>query len=174
MAKRRQNLDSRDCRQLSIFDSDVLEEAAGFDQTINPGQGSLNLRQHVRTSLVETLQHVSVSRQEIADRMSWYTGTEISVHQLNAWTAAAKEHRFPLEYAPAFCRVTGDYRVLEAIAQASGCTVRKSEEVIMLELESELERIDGIRRQLLARKRQMRTYMLYRERDGRCEISGID
>lgn len=54
---------------------------------------------------------------------------------MNAWTAESKEgYRFPLEYLPAWCQVTGDYRLAELIAKGCKCYLVKSEEVLLLEI----------------------------------------
>jgi len=50
-----------------------------------------------------------LSREEIADRMSVILNIDVSHHMLNCWTAESKkQHRFPLEFFPAFCKAIGN------------------------------------------------------------------
>jgi len=122
--------------------------------------GSLNFQVQIKEVMTETLKRVPLKRWEIAGRMSDLVGMPITEHQLNAWTAESKEgHRFPVEYLPAWCEVTGDYRLLEFIAKGSKCYLVKSEEVLLLELAKIQERRRTYDRQeeaLLERLKEMR------------------
>jgi len=83
--------------------------------------GSLNQGRAVRVALYESIKTSGLDRWEIAARMSRLTDCEISKAMLDAWTAESKEgHRFPVEYAAAFCRVTGCGRLLEVVGQSIG------------------------------------------------------
>lgn len=68
----------------------------------NPLPGALNYNRVVRSLLSEILKTCPLKREQVAARMSELTGDQITVHQLNAWTAESREGwRFPLEYLPA-------------------------------------------------------------------------
>jgi hypothetical protein len=62
-----------------------------------------------------------LSRAVVAAKMSDLTGEEISDHMLNACSSESKEgHRFPVQWAAAFCWVTGDDSLLRHMAALMG------------------------------------------------------
>lgn len=66
------------------------------------------LRELISTVLAEC----GLSRPQIATALSEKIGRTITVSQLNDYTARTKRTaRFPAAYVPAFCTVTGDYRI---------------------------------------------------------------
>ena len=68
-----------------------------------PIPGALNFNLVLRHLLSDLLKSCPLSRDIVAARMSELTGDQITVHQLNSWTAESREGwRFPLEYLPAF------------------------------------------------------------------------
>lgn len=61
------------------------------------------------------------SRAVVAAEMSELTGEDITEHMLNACSAESKEgHRFPLQWAPPLCFLSGDYRLLAHSADLVG------------------------------------------------------
>jgi hypothetical protein len=104
----------------------------------------------IRKALADTIRLSSLSRDEIAERMGAYLGCEVSVSQLNAWTAESKGgYRFPLAYLPAFCRAVGSSHVLAQVARSCGLYVIAEEEYRIFEL----GKIEQQERLLAARKR---------------------
>ncbi len=82
-----------------------------------------------------------LSRDDVAARMSELTGERISKDMLNAMTADSHQgHRFPLQWAPAFAEVTGDYTLLTQIAELVGALVLIGQEVIAAKM-AEQDRI---------------------------------
>jgi hypothetical protein len=62
-----------------------------------------------------------LSRAEIADRMSYFTGTKVSEIMLNQFAAESREDvRFPSQLERAFCAATGDYTLLACRAELAG------------------------------------------------------
>ena len=109
-----------DPHQLSLLDV-LKKEEERMLLGLRDAPGALNMRALVRNALYEAIKGSTLSRWEIAAKMSELTDQEISRFMLDAWTSESKEgHRFPLEYAPAFCRATGSTRPLEIVCQPVG------------------------------------------------------
>ena len=134
MARQKRKIDSQTENQLSLFD--MIEE-------INPRKFAMPDYQEetkpvglrVKEAMSEAMKNSGLKRYEIAGRMGELIGIEITESMLNAWTAESKEsHRLPVEYLPAFCRVTQDYTVLEITVSACGCHMAKPNEIYLLEM----------------------------------------
>lgn len=119
MSNRQKTIDHAAAGQLSLFEVVIRQEMAAAKQA--PIPGSLNIRQQTIAALTSALRHAGKSREQIADEMTLYAGEEITVHMINAWVCQSKEnHRFPLEYLPAFRRATDNLDVLNVASQACG------------------------------------------------------
>lgn len=153
MAKSKRKIDNRQENQMSLFD--MLEEVE-TQKTEGPASGSLNIQQQIKEALSQSLKKVSCKRWEVAGRMSEYTGIEITESMLNTWTAESKEnHRFPMEFGPAFCWATGDYTIAKLFSKACGGKFIESEEVVLLNL----ARIEEEKQRLLEEEEQSRQYL---------------
>lgn len=109
-----------DPNQLSLLDV-LKKEQESMVLGLKDAPGSLNMRSLVRHTLYEEIKESGLSRWDIAARMSEYTDQEISKFMLDAWTSESKEgHRFPLEYAAAFCKAVGRNKLLEVVCQVVG------------------------------------------------------
>ena len=118
MSSPRKKIDRPENGQMSLFEAVVREELA---TQAKPAPGSLNIRHQIIHALTTALRHANKSREQIADEMSLYTGEEITVHMINAWVCQSKEnHRFPLEYLPAFRRATDSLDALNVASHACG------------------------------------------------------
>lgn len=115
--------------QLSFFE--VPPEPVGEN-------GGLDISQEVREVLSEVLAKAAtrgVDRHAVAAAISRLTEREISKHMLDRYSAITTEDwRFPLEALPALVKATGDFRLLELIADACGCRVLRGEEAILAEI----------------------------------------
>ncbi|ACV64880.1 conserved hypothetical protein [Desulfofarcimen acetoxidans DSM 771] len=138
--------------QLSLFDFvEEIQQEQEKSTEINPG--SLNISLQLRNTLSEGLKYSSLSRFEVACRMSELVGVEITKSQLDSWTAESKEHhRFPAEYLPAFCHVTGFKQPLKMMAKLVQCYLLESEEALL----AELGKIDQVRKDLSRREKTVR------------------
>lgn len=100
--------------------------------------GGLDLALAVRENLTNLLGAALVQgcdRHEVAARISRLSNHEISKHMLDRYTApSADGWRFPLEALPALTLATGDYRLLELVAEACGCKVYRGEEAMLAEI----------------------------------------
>jgi hypothetical protein len=92
----------------------------------------------VRETLTDLLGAAGVQgcdRYEVAAQISRLSNHEISKHMLDRYTApSADGWRFPLEALPALTQATGDYRLLELVAEACGCKVYRGEEALLAEI----------------------------------------
>ncbi len=114
--------------------------------------GSLNIDTEIRNLLSSVLKRSPDSRPVIAGKMSELLGDEVTFHQLNAWTAEAKEgHRFPVAYLPAFESATGSFELSELLAGKRGGKFLVGEEA----LEAELGRVGREEQLLKQRKAQL-------------------
>ena len=83
--------------------------------------GRLCRKEAVREALTQALAGCGMSREEVAAEMTRLTGEPISRNHIDNWCSEAKrEWRFPLELATAFCRITGDYGLVEAVLDGTG------------------------------------------------------
>lgn len=100
--------------------------------------GGLDMALAVRETLTDLLGAATVQgcdRHEVAARISRLSNHEISKHMLDRYTApSADGWRFPLEALPALTQATGDYRLLELVAEACGCKVYRGEEAMLAEI----------------------------------------
>lgn len=77
-------------------------------------------------------------REQIVEEMSELAGSRISLRMLNGWTSDAEEqHRFPVQFARAFCYVVEDWSLLQCIIERSGFLLITQDEASLLELGSE-------------------------------------
>jgi hypothetical protein len=121
-----------------------------------PVGGSLNFGLELRATLSRVLKDCPDSREVIAGRMSELLGADISVHQLNAWTAESRESwRFPFEFAAAFEQATGCHSLTELLARKRGCTVLVGEE----SLKVELGRLEMKESEIKKRKQMLKRYL---------------
>lgn len=100
--------------------------------------GGLDIALAVREALTDLLGAAAVQgcdRYEVASRVSRLSNHEVSKHMLDRYTAPSAEGwRFPLEALPALTQATGDYRLLELVAEACGCRVYRGEEALLAEI----------------------------------------
>ena len=105
---------------------------------IRSDSGGLDIALLVRETLTEILGAAAVQgsdRHEVAARVSRLSNHEISKHMLDRYTApSADGWRFPLEALPALTQATGDYRLLELLAEKCGCKVYRGEEAMLAEI----------------------------------------
>lgn len=86
-----------------------------------PPDGDENLVEAVRASLQRTIRLSRRSVEELAEGLSRRLGIPVSHHVLRAFTAESRPgHRFPLEWAAAWIRETGDESLLRVLCDALG------------------------------------------------------
>lgn len=119
-------------------------------------EGSLNFAIELRALLSQILKDCPHNRYQVAARMSELLGTDISKHQLDAWTAESREPwRFPLEYLVPFEVACETVRLTEWLAAKRGGQVLFGREALTAEL-GRLQRMnDETQRQIRALRKSM-------------------
>lgn len=150
MSKRRQKSDS--C-QLSLLD--LLQRAEEMRrQPLD--EGSLNIELRLRRALSEAIKASPLGIHQIAGEMSHLLGETITADMLYTWTAESKtKHQIWAGRLPAFCRVTGDRRPLEIIAEMAGLFTLPGPEA----LRAEIQRLDEQAREIRAEKRKREIFL---------------
>ena len=141
-----------DPRQMDLLDIIKQQEATLIGRSIDE-PGSLNMSAAVRNALHDAIKECPLSRWEIAAKMSELLDTEISKYQLDAWTSESKDaHRFPLEYAAAFCKVTGSNGPLQVVCAPVGMYTLDGPDT----LRSHLQRLEEQSEKLSAQRKELK------------------
>lgn len=115
-------------------------ELSFFDvpSTPRPEVGGQDIALAVREALTDLLAGAAargLDRYQLAAEVSRRGNHEISKNMLDRYCAhSADGWRFPLEALPALTVATGDFRLLELVAEASGCRVVRGEEALLAEI----------------------------------------
>ncbi|EHP39391.1 cytoplasmic protein [Cupriavidus basilensis OR16] len=100
--------------------------------------GGLDIAMTVREALVDTLSAAGsrgMDRHDVAAQISRLSNYDISKHMLDRYCApSADGWRFPAEAIPAMVVATGDYRLLEVLAERCGCRVYRGQEAMLAEI----------------------------------------
>lgn len=87
----------------------------------------------VELILAEEVKDSEYSRDQIADRMSHFSGDRITVSMLNSWTAESKKlHRFPAQYISAFCHAVGSDGLITKLARSCGRVAIDRQDALLL------------------------------------------
>lgn len=111
-----------------------------FDVPVAPidEAGSLDIAHAVRDLLVDILsaaKTAGLDRYDVATMISRLSSRSLTKDMLDQYCAnSAEGKRFPLEALPALILATGDYRLLEFIADRCGCRILRGEEAMVAEL----------------------------------------
>lgn len=120
---------------------------------IYPAPGALDCGRAIRHVLADLLKGSAHSREEVAQQMSDLTGSPISKHQLDSWTADSREGwRFPLEYVPAFEVACETRQLTTWLADLRGCKVLVGKDA----LDAEIGRMERMREDAGRRIRQLK------------------
>ncbi len=87
----------------------IFEELRRAQVERSDGAGTMCCGEEIRAALNIALKKTSLSRYEVAGRMSHLLNCQITKEMIDSWTAESKpERRIPGEFVPAFCVATGD------------------------------------------------------------------
>lgn len=121
-----------------------------------PIPGALSLGSALRGLLSDLLKASSLSRFEVAARMSELTGQEITKHQLDSWTAESREGwRFPVEYLPALEVTLETHAVTLWLADLRGCKLLVGKEA----LDAEIGKLERLKEEASKKIRQLKHAM---------------
>jgi len=150
MAKKKQKIVSGVNNQLNLFDF-LKNESKSTNIDSNHGPGSLNMQISLRQALNEAIKQCPLSRWQIAGKMSELVDHEVSKYMLDSWTSESKEgHRFPAEYLPAFCHVTGILKPLQILGEAINTFTMPGGEA----LRAEIQKLDEEEKKIRSEKRR--------------------
>ncbi len=147
-------------KSLTNSQADLVSDL--FSLSTAPLPGSLDLDHVVRSIVTEVLRAGNKSREEVAEEMQTLLGRPVTARMLYNFTSDTKElHRFPLAWIAAFCHVTGDARLVDAVLQCSGLRVMTPRQARLVELaERRLDalaantQVDLLEQQMLAERDQ--------------------
>ena len=143
-----------DPNQLNLLDLLSQEETVVGRPTDQAG--ALNMRAATRQALYESIKDSDLDRYEIAAKMSRLLDVEITKAQLDSWTSESKEgHRFPMEYAAAFCSVTGSNQVFVVNCQPIGVFALTGPDAIR----SELNKVAEQKQQLASQEKELKSML---------------
>jgi predicted Ser/Thr protein kinase len=149
MAKLKVCLDN----QISIFE--FLENAQREVVQSENALGGMDIDRVFREMVSEELRLCSLSRYQVAARMSELTGQDITKAMLDSWTAESKEqHRFPAIFLSAFCAVVGSTKLLRMLGKPVGAFVLPGPEA----LRAEIQRIEE---EITIKQNEKRKRMLF-------------
>ncbi len=150
MARGQKRIDEPIPGQRSLFD--YLKDAAQAPAVVPKSvTGTMDVQSRLRESLNLAIKGCNLSRWEIAGQLSDLLDREVSKAMLDAWTAESKEgHRFPAEFLPAFCMVTGSREPLSLLAEKAGLFALPGPEA----LRAEIQKLDEEAKKLSAEKRK--------------------
>lgn len=89
-------------------------------------KGSLDVDKELKAAIADDIKHAvdergrELSRATVAARMTDLTGDEITMSNLNNWTAVSHPHSMPSKYLAAFVMATNCRRALETISSKCG------------------------------------------------------
>jgi hypothetical protein len=135
--------------QMSLFDL-LLQER---EQRTALTPGHLNVSAALHVAIREAIKQAPKSRETIAEEMTALSGLQVSVHQVNNWTAESHPHRIPAELLPAFCKATGSIEPLRLLAEAAGVFTLPGPDALRAEIQKLDEKARHIGRE--KRKREM-------------------
>ena len=88
----------------------------------------------IRKKLNTAIEASGKSRASIASEMTELIGEPITENMINKYTRCAERYRFPAEYLPALCAVTGDHQLIHLMARLMGLRIVESIEAIKKEI----------------------------------------
>jgi len=134
------------------FEIDELDLDANF-------QVGAVIRRYLKDGIKRAGHLKGMSRRGIAERMTELLGEPITENMINKYTRKASPYRFPLEYLPAFCKATGDFRLINFVPNLFGMKVLDSLESVKKEIkdiEMVEEQVQQRRKELEARLKEIR------------------
>lgn len=153
MPKSRKTLDHQGPTQRNLWEQ--AEAVAKKVKEINTpsNEGTANIRDALRLALTNALKKSPLSRHQVAGEMSHLLSCSITKFMLDTWTCESKEnHRFPAEYLPAFCKVTGDRSPLIVLAEASDWFAMPGPDA----LRSQMQKLDERAREIREKKKELK------------------
>lgn len=97
--------------------------------------GRLNIGASIRDMISDALKGTTLSRHEVAAKMSILLGKEINKSTLDSYSAESKDkNRLPVEYLLAFAEATGNKDIIRLLCDKAGGYFIEGREALHLEL----------------------------------------
>lgn len=101
-----------------------------------PDAGGLDMDQSTRRLLNQAIAAGPFgTREQLAEAVSFHAGRRVSKAMIDSWTGASRPHAFPAHLVPAFCAALGNSILLHGLAEAAGCGVTESADLIRSRLD---------------------------------------
>lgn len=130
---RRRAADPRQTDMLALLEGAIElppEPAAKHDA------GALDMDQRLRRLLNDAIAAGPfANRDELAEAVSFHAGRRVTKAMIDSWTGASRPHAFPGHLIPAFCAALGNSVLLQGLAEAAGCGLTESAELIRSRLD---------------------------------------
>ena len=137
--------------QLSFFDllKDLRPQNSGFS--------SFNIDLLLRETISQAIKESSLSRFQIAAKMSEALGVEVSKTMIDSWTAESREgiNRFPACYLPAFCHAVNSIEPLKVLADIIGSFVIQGPDALHMEL----SKVEAEKQRLCEKEKAIKTIL---------------
>jgi hypothetical protein len=123
---------SADPRQTDLFA--LLEGAIALPASAPEPRreaGGLDLDQRLRGVLNAAIKAGPFGdREALAEAVGFHAGRRVSKAMIDSWTGASRPHALPAHMVPAFCAALGNTMLLHGLAEASGCALTESADLI--------------------------------------------
>lgn len=130
---RRRAADPRQTDMLALLEGAIALPAAPEPQR---EAGALDMDQRLRTLLNEAIAAGPFAgREQLAEAVSHHAGRRVTKAMIDSWTGASRPHAFPAHMIPAFCAALGNSLLLQGLAEAAGCSLTESAELIRSRLD---------------------------------------
>lgn len=161
MSKRRKKIDKSAPKQLSLFDEIRRIQHNLITARPNPTEGSLDISEKLRRSMVNAIKTSGKDRFQITGEMSRLVGRQITKMMLDSWTAESKPgNRPPADILPAFCKVTASTLPIEILNESAGIFGLPGPDA----LRAEIQKFSEQERQARAEKRKREMFLGEMER----------
>lgn len=120
-----------DAGQMTLFD--LLKQEREERRETTPGRLCCSAR--LMAAVKAAIKSAPKSRETLADELADLTGTEITVAQINNWTADSHPHRLPAELLPALCVATGSIEPMRVLAELAGVFTLPAPEALRAEIQ---------------------------------------
>ena len=136
MTRRAQKGRSADPRQTDFLS--LLEGAVALPPAPERRRdaGALDLDQRLRRLLNDAIAAGPfANREALAEAVSFHAGRRVTKAMIDSWTGASRPHALPAHLVPAFCAALGNSVLLQGLAEASGCAVTESADLVRSRLD---------------------------------------
>ncbi|WP_321532304.1 hypothetical protein [uncultured Desulfuromonas sp.] len=149
MPKKSKKIGKGDNTQMSLFD--MLSQQR--DERVDNAPGRLNVTERLLDAIRKAIKQAPKSRESIADEMSALVyPIEVTANMISGWVADSHPHRFPAEFLPALCHVTGTTEPLQILADAAGMFALQAPDALRAEIQQYAEAESQARAEKAKRK----------------------